>query len=70
MYIIGPKSMANIEYKAGPVEMWKRSMRALQVKKRKCNNIMLPISVLPVPGGPKRRSPLGGPLSPVNMSLW
>ena len=28
-----------------------------------------PIRVFPVPGGPKRRIPFGGPLSPVNISL-
>jgi hypothetical protein len=30
--------------------------------------IALPIKVLPVPGGPNRRSPLGGALRPVNIS--
>lgn len=29
----------------------------------------LPISVFPVPGGPKRRIPLGGPLKPLKISL-
>ena len=29
----------------------------------------IPIRVLPVPGGPKRRRPLGGPRNPVKMSL-
>ena len=29
----------------------------------------VPISVFPVPGGPKRRIPFGGPLKPVNKSL-
>ena len=27
------------------------------------------MSVFPVPGGPKRSKPFGGPLSPVNISL-
>ena len=29
----------------------------------------LPMSVFPVPGGPNRRIPFGGPLSPVKRSL-
>lgn len=32
------------------------------------NHFTLPIIVFPVPGGPKSRRPLGGPLSPVKMS--
>lgn len=31
--------------------------------------IYLPIKVLPVPGGPNKRRPFGGPLNPVNISL-
>jgi hypothetical protein len=31
--------------------------------------IHLAKSVLPVPGGPNKRRPLGGPLNPVKMSL-
>ena len=29
----------------------------------------LPISVFPVPGGPNNNNPLGGPRSPLNISL-
>lgn len=34
-----------------------------------CEAMHFPISVFPVPGGPNRRMPFGGPRSPVNMSL-
>ena len=30
----------------------------------------IPMRVLPVPGGPNSRIPLGGPLRPLNMSLY
>lgn len=47
------------------------SDEALMLKKVACTVLAmhLPMSVFPVPGGPNRRIPFGGPLSPVKRSL-
>jgi hypothetical protein len=68
LYLATAKSALTI-FSPSPTHL-EVSDEALMLKKvdLDCEAMHFPISVLPVPGGPKSRMPFGGPRSPAKMS--